>query len=282
MGREGLFRSFLVDIFVLNYQWLYTGAVVAALCAAWIRVERPDGEPIGLPRQGAFLALTLVGLVYVVTRFRPTNAGRYVLLASPIVILLFYHALFSLLASHIARLSYLIVCTALVFLSNFRTLDFVSTSIFGTFTFGSHALLNMPSLTGGLKLDTLVYNFEFLQLEYLFGDMIRDVRPPPGSVLLMGNAIYNFPPDVDGRSYALTADPSRAVPYFVAIGDVKRNVLQSHMHRNGELFFYMAFGNADNEQLPNLLKEYALVTKKQYQRHGYTLDLYTFRFTFTP
>jgi len=113
---------------VLNYQWLYTGAVVAALCAAWIRVERPDGEPIGLPRQGAFLALTLVGLVYVVTRFRPTNAGRYVLLASPIVILLFYHALFSLLASHIARLSYLIVCTALVFLSNFRTLDFVSTS----------------------------------------------------------------------------------------------------------------------------------------------------------
>jgi len=30
--------------------------------------------------------------------------------------------------------------------------------------------------------------------------MIRDVRPPPGSVLLMGNAIYNFPPDVDGAA----------------------------------------------------------------------------------
>jgi len=68
----------------------------------------------------------------------------------------------------------------------------------------------------------------------------------------------------------------------VAIGDVTRDVLQSHIHRDGELFFYMAFANADNEQLPNLLKEYALVTTKQYERYGYTLALYTFRFTFTP
>jgi hypothetical protein len=108
-----------------------------------------------------------------------------------------------------------------------------------------------------------------------FGDMVRDVRPRPGSVLLMGNAIYNFPPEVDGRSDALTAEPSRPVPYFVAIGDVTRDVLQSHIHRDGELFFYMAFANADNEQLPNL-------TTKQYERYGYTLALSTFRFTFTP
>ena len=274
-------RSFLTDIFVLNCQWLYTGVVVAALCSALIRVERPDDEPMGPPRRGIFFALALVGLVYVVTRYRFTNAARYVLLASPMLILTFYHALLYLLESHISRLSYLAVCAVLVFLSNFRTLDFVSKSIFGTLTFGSHALLDMPSLTGGLKLDSMVYNLEFLQLQYLWSDLIRDIRPRPGSILLMGNAIYNFPPEVDGRSYGLTANPSRAVPFFVAIGDVTRDVLESHVQRDGELFFYIAFANADNVQLQNLLKGYALVGAKQYERYGYTLDLYTFRFTFT-
>jgi hypothetical protein len=273
-------RSLLADIFVLNYQWLYTGVVAAALCAASIRVEPTQHESAGAARRGVFLALALVGLVYVVTRYRFSNAARYVLLASPLLILAFYHALLYLFARPGSRLIYLTVCTGLVFLSNFRSLDFVSRSLFGTFNFGSHALLDMSSLTGGLKLDSLVYNLEFLQLEYLFGDMIRDVQPRPGSILLMGNAIYNFPPDVDGRNYTLTANPSHAVPFFIAIGDVTREVIGSHVRRDGELFFYLAFANADNVQLQELLKKYPLVGTKTYDRYGYTLGLYTFRFWF--
>ena len=142
-------------------------------------------------------------------------------------------------------------------------------------------MLDMTSLAGGLKLDSIVYNLEFLQLQYLFGDMMRDVRPRPGSVLLMGNAIYNFPPDVDGRSYALTSNPSHAVPCFVAIGDVQRGVLESHIRRGGEQFFYVAFANADNVQLQNLRKEYPLVGTTRYERQGYTLDRYTFSFPFS-
>lgn len=275
-------RSFLADIFVLNFQWLYTAVVVAALGAAMIRVERARDQPMGLPRRGVFLGTAFVGLVYVVTRYRFSNGARYVLLASPVFILTFYGALLFLCASHIRRVSYLAVCAVLVFLSNFRTLDFVSRSIFGTFPFGSHALLDMQGLMGGLKLDSLVYNLEFLQLQYLFGDVVRDLRPQPGTILLMGATTYNFPPEVDGRSYALTANPSRALPLFVAIGDITRTNLAKHVRRDGELFFYIAFANADNVQLPILLNEYALVAKKQYERHGYTQDLYTFRFTFPP
>jgi hypothetical protein len=271
-------RSFLADIFVLNCQWLYTGVVLLALGAALLQADRHDDEPIGLPRQGIFLAVVLAGLVYVLTRFRPTNAARYVMLAAPMLILAFYHALLAICASRLKRVCYLTLCAALVFVSNFRTIDVVSRSIFGTIPFGSHVMLDMPSLTGGLRLDAMVYNLEYLQLEYLYGDLMRDLRPRPGSTLLMGNALYNFPPDVEGPRYALTADPSRAIPFFVAIGDVARSVLQTHLQREGELFFYMAFPNADNEQLRNLLNEYGLVAKKQYKRYGYTLDLYTFRF----
>ena len=108
--------------------------------------------------------------------------------------------------------------------------------------------------------------------------MIQDVRPQAGSVVLMGNAIYNFPPDVDGRDYTLTARPSHVLPLFVAIGDVKREVIASHMQRNGQPFYYVAFANADNVQLRGLLADYPLLRSKRYQRHGYTLDVYVFSF----
>jgi len=275
-------RAFLADIFILNYQWLYSIVLVAGVCAALIRVERLDDTPIAVPRRGIFLGLAVASVVYIVTRYRFSNGARYVLLASPVVILAFYHSLLSLFSRHLTRLVYLAMCVTLVFLSNFRTLDVVSRSFFGTFAFGSHTMLDMTSLTGGLKLDSLVYNLEFLQLQYLFGDMMRDARPRPGSVLLMGNVLYNFPPDVDGRSYALTSNPSRAVPFVVAIGDVPRSVLESHISRDGEQFFYVAFANADNVQLQNLRKEYPLAGTTRYERQGYTLDLYTFRFPFNP
>ena len=111
---------------------------------------------------------------------------------------------------------------------------------------------------------------------------MRDLRPRYGSVLLMGNAIYNFPADVDGRDYTLTANPAHAVPFWIAIGDVSRDAIASHVRSDGELFFYIAFANADNVQLQELLKKYPLVGTKKYDRYGYTLDVYTFRFSFTP
>jgi hypothetical protein len=273
-------RAFLIDIFILNWQWLYTAVVAVALGAALIRVERPDEEAGAPPRRGIFIALSLVLLVYIVTRFRFTNGARYVLLASPFVILAFYHALLSLTTRHVTRLLYLATCAVLVFLSNFRTIDVVSRKIFGTFAFGSHRMLDMTSIAGGLRLDSIIYNLEFVYLQYLFADMVHDVRPRPGSVLLMGNAIYNFPPDVDGRDYTLTANPSHALPFFVAIGDVKRDVIGSHVRSDGDPFYYVSFANAHDEGLADLLKEYPLIGKKQYERHGYTLDVYTFRFSF--
>src|SRR5262245_8268383 len=73
------FRSFLVDIFVLNFQWLYAVVIVITLGASLVRHEPRDREAAGLPRLGVFLALALIGLVYITTRFRPTNAPRYLL-----------------------------------------------------------------------------------------------------------------------------------------------------------------------------------------------------------
>ena len=276
-------RSFLADIFVLNFQWLYTAVIAAAACAAVLapapRTPAPGDSPRRL-RPALFLGLLLAGLVYITTRYRPYNNARYVLLVSPILIVVCYGALLSIVSSHRARLAYLGICAALVAGSNFRTIDVVSEMAFGTFHFGSHTLLDMPSLIGGLKLDSLVYNLEFLQLEYLYADMVRDVRPHADTVLLMGNAIWNFPPEIDGRTYALTADPSHAMPLVVAVGNLARPRLQEHMHHDGEVFLYAAFANADNQELLALRDRYEFIGTKRYDRHGYTLDLYMFRFRF--
>src|SRR5262249_28806821 len=129
-----------------------------------------------------------------------------------------------------------------------------------------------------VEADSLVYNLEFLQLQYLYADLVRDLRPRPDAVMLMGNAIWNFPPDIDRQSYALTANRALALPLFVAVGDLGRDALRSHVGEDG-LFHYVAFANADNAQLPNLLSAYPLIATKRYERQGYTLGLYTFRFT---
>jgi hypothetical protein len=84
--------------------------------------------------------------------------------------------------------------------------------------------------------------------------------------------------------YALALDLSHALPFTILSGDgdVQRDVLRTHVMGDGDRFFYMAFANADNHQLRMLLKQYPLVGTKQYERNGYTLDVYTFRFTSMP
>jgi hypothetical protein len=275
-------RSYLADIFILNFQWLYSGVLIAASCATVVRAGESREKRVALAGTGLFVSLVLLGLVYVVTRYRAYNNARYVLIVSPVLIVAFYHALLSVFTNGATRRIFL---SALVFLSNFRTLDFGSKSVFGTFNFGSHALLDMPSLIGGLKLDSIVYNLESLEFHYLLKDVMQDLRPAPHTVFFMGDTTYNFPPQVDERSYAPTLDPSRALPLSILSGDgdVQRDELRKHVIGDGERFFYLAFANADNHQLRLLLLEqYPLVGTKQYERHGYTLDVHTFRFTSMP
>jgi len=271
-------RAFLVDIFVLNFQWLYAVIIIIAIGVSIAAVGPQHSDDGRLSRRGMFLTLSLAGLVYVVTRYRFSNAARYVLLASPVLILAFYHSLQLVVRHRAIRTTYLAGCAVLVLASNFRTIDPVSRSVFGTIPFGRHALLDMSSFFGNLKLDCMVYNLEVLYLGYLYGDVAKDIRPEPGTTVLMGNAIFFFPPDIDGRTYALTTDPGHAVPLFVGLGDVKRDVLASHVRADGGLFYYVAFPNTDNTLLKPLLNEYPLVAVRKYDRKGYTLDLYTFRF----
>ena len=87
-------RSLLADLFVLNYQWIYTVVLVAAVCATVARTDAAGrARAAGAAGNVLFLSLLLVGLVYVVTRYRDYNNARYVLVALPVLVALFYRAL---------------------------------------------------------------------------------------------------------------------------------------------------------------------------------------------
>jgi len=277
-------RSYLADIFVLNFQWLYSGVLVAAACAALVRTADGEDRPVAVPGTGVFLFLLLAGLGYIVTRYRAYNNARYVLVACPVLIIVFYGGLLSLFRRGAARRLFLTPAVVLVLLSNFRTIDFVSKRVFGTFRFGSHAVLDMPSLIGGLKLDSTVYNLESLQYHYLLSDVMHDLQPPAHATFFMGDTTYNFPPLVDGRTYDLTMDPSHALPLTILSGDddVTWQAMWKAGRRPGDRFFYMAFANADNHQLNKLLRLYPVIDRKEYSRRGYSLDVYTFAYTPQP
>src|SRR5207249_214580 len=83
---------------------------------------------------------------YITTRFRPYNDARYVrIVFSRTGSRVLLRAAFPARKPHRSSL----VSVRLRFwvaASNFRTLDVVSKLVFGTFNFGSHRLLDMPSL----------------------------------------------------------------------------------------------------------------------------------------
>lgn len=265
-------RSFLADIFVLNFQWLYTSVIAAAAITAAIRVRPTIATDEHARRTTMFLAIVLIGLLYVTTRWRTYNNARYVLLASPVLILMAYDALRRLTTSAFVRVGYLCATLALVVSSNVRTLDVLSRAIFGTIPFGSHRLLDMASLVGGVRADSLVYNFEYAQFQYLYEDAMRDVKPHVGAVVLIGSVLWNFPPDIDRETYAASAKPSRALPL------VTSGRLEPHLGRDGELFYFVQFPNTTEDDLNRLRRQYEVTAMKRYERRGYAIDVYTFRY----
>lgn len=272
-------RSYLADVFVLNFQWIFTAAIVLAF---GVRALRVSAKPHGRiqPGTGTFLTLVAAGLIYAVTRYRAYNNARYVLIVAPILVLSFHAALQTLFASSRLRSAVLSISVVLVFVSNFRTIDGVSKRLFGTFEFGTHQLLDMPSLVRGAKLDAIVYNLESLQFHYLFADAIKELQPGPRSMLFMAETVYNFPPAIDAQSYAPTLDPSHALPLDILWRDtdVQPAVLREHVAGDGAPIVYLAFANADNHQLRMLQDLYPVVGVKRYDRSGYWLDVYTLSF----
>ena len=273
--------SLLADVFALNFHWIYTIAI--ALCIALIALRssflQKKASSIK-PQHLLFLWLVFIGLLYIVTRVRTWNNARYVLITSPIIILLFYWSLESILRKAVDRVIALALTLALVFASNFRTFDLVSIGIFGTFPFGSHPMLQMSTYIRQSAKDNIVYNLEFMHLHYILKQIMQHVKATSETIFFIGtDGIFFLPLYVDGTTFAPTARPENS--YGVRMFSVTSDMTPEKLREYGSPaeFYYIEFPNLDNKaQLEYLFSQYQIHTTQEFSHSGYVIKLHTFTF----
>ncbi len=278
-------QVYLFDLFGLNFQWLLTATVCVAIVLAGVRflINRRHPSPKVDLRSWLFICLLFLPILIIVTRFRLWNNPRYVLLGSPLLLLVFAAAVASLSSKTIVRSIPLSIIAALIFLSNFRTIDPLSKAYFGTFRFGSHSLLILTSLTlidinQWYGRDDLVYNLEYRNLLDLSSDAYIAVKPTAKTLFLVGKwGNFFFPPVVDPQTFRAGTNFRRSfMPLTLSSTDgltpetIKTQTPEPY-------FYFIAYPNLFNALgLSALSSRFPLTDTRIFARDGYEIALYTF------
>jgi hypothetical protein len=177
---DGFVISHVVSLMVLNFNWLLSVVVLAVfLLGLKHRTKGLNTKNAGFkrPLERIFFYVFFLLSLFLLTRIKNFNFPRYMLLILPIFIVIFTDSFLRLFKKNrTLRIVYLTLALILIYLSSFRTLDPVSKTVYGTFRFGSHDLLNMrrydePRPYYGCN--EIVYNYEFTQLLFLTNRIVR-------------------------------------------------------------------------------------------------------------
>lgn len=266
----------LADVFVLSFNWLLAGALVAG-AVTW-SLRRTSGATA--PRDGAaqpvlLVLLCFIGILYVVTRIRLWNNVRYLLPVLPALVVLAYAGLRASIESGRARTALLAAALALVYASNFRTLDPVSRAVYGTFRFGEHELLRRAGDgTGRPGRDEIVYNLEFTRLDELLCDALRAVGATRDTTLAgERDSDWHFPGWLDDatacRSGAYRAPTAYRPRYATDLRRLRQLGLPDTVH-------FLDLPNLEHDHVrEELLAEYEPADTRRFERDGYAIEVTT-------
>jgi hypothetical protein len=275
---ELFFGPFGPLIWVLSFSWILSVSLVALPIALSISSRaRNELRAIAAPRPALlFLVLLFAGAVLALTRYETFANVRYLLPIAPLLILTSVVLLEVTVPWAVLRRATLGIVFLLLLASNFRTLDPVSRTVWGTFSFGRHRLLRMTSWTDeccGYGRDQLVYNLEYLKFHELQNAMFRDIRPRRGTTFASNNQADWF---LGGR---VTPDGERSLRLS--------NTIRVHYADAGSLeqlrappatVYFVAFPNFDNgKDFQELRRNYFVASVKFYERSGYSIPVYTLR-----
>ena len=275
---ELFFGPFGPLIWVLSFSWILSVSLLALPIALSISSRaRNDLRAIAAPKPALlFLVLLFAGAVLALTRYETFANVRYLLPIAPLLILTSVVLLEVTVPWAVLRRATLGIVFLLLLASNFRTLDPVSRTVWGTFSFGRHRLLRMTSWTDeccGYGRDQLVYNLEHLKFHELQNAIFRDIRPSRGTTFVSNNQADWF---LGGR---VTPDGERSLRLS--------NTIRVHYADAGSLeqrrappetVYFVAFPNFDNgKDLQDLRRNYSAASVKLYERSGYSIPVYTMR-----
>lgn len=237
--------SALYGIFVVNFQWV-TSAVIAGVGLP-ILIFMAVKKRGSWNKEKAFVILSFLISAYGLTRYPHYLNIRYYMIVFPLMILTFIFCIDKL--SPRLRVLILILITSATFASNFKTIDFVSKNIFGTFKFGDHKLLKMTSITGeccGFGRDQLIYNLEHTQIHYLYSRFAKDIRLNPRDAIiryyLMDFGVTGY---LNKETLERTTNPQGAF-YFPHFFDASEYLSSPARPSIGRVF-YIDFANASDE-----------------------------------
>jgi hypothetical protein len=194
--------SFLAMMAILNFSWI-AAAFTAAGGVAWARrlsragtrgswwraVMSGAGTVIG------FFVMLAAAFAFALTRFATFANSRYVLPFVAILFVLFLASLVTLVRRAGVRRAMLGAFAALLLVSTVRTVDPVSTALYGSFPVGEREMLRMTSIAReccGSGRDQLVYNLEFTTLERLTSDALASISASDSSVIVVPDSTNWF------------------------------------------------------------------------------------------
>lgn len=276
--------SYLLAIFVVQFNWILTLGIVLGLVFFLLRVYRR--KHILLLQYDYFVMLMCVFVVsfFAFTHYITFTNVRYFLPLYALMIILFYNGLVLIFSKyHWARKSILIFIFFLFFFSQFRLLDPVSKGVYGTFRFGRHDMLKMTSITHeccGYGRDQLVYNLQFLEFSYLQDRIYPDLRPD--STIGIAYDKWESPEilgRLDKKTYKRTfrekdtIDPFHPIyPYLLPI---VLNWNYKDPVKKPDTIYFIEFPNMENQQeLSQYLDFYTIASKKKYEQEGYVMIVY--------
>ena len=175
---SNFFKSQFSSIYLINFNWVLVLFVFVAVIMQLVNFFLKK-KNMGIKHPEKFyIYILIISITWFLTRVEYFNNPRYMLPVLPLFILLFSESIIIVSKKKWLRVSILVACLVLLYISSFLTFDPIAKSIFGVFKFGNHEILNMTSITGkccGYGRDQLVYNFEFTQFHYFTEQIVNEI-----------------------------------------------------------------------------------------------------------
>jgi len=273
---SGIHAAYLTEVWILNFDWILTAILTAALVVVMKRIVRrrnraPDGAD---PKAIAFVGALGFAVLWALTRFPTYSNPRYLLPVFPLFLLVSSMSLRILTTRRGRRQAVLGAFLPLAVISCFRTVDPLSKEVWGTFLFGDHEILAMTSLAEeccGLGRDQLEYNLEYTKFDAVQNRIFAYLHPDSSTTVLLDATANWF---VHGELDAKTFRRSLRRPGTVRPRYLTTAALSLSRQPLPPVVYFIAYPNVDNRaDMVWLGRKYRPAWVRDFADGGYSLPV---------
>lgn len=180
----------LLQIFVLNFNWVISATVVLYLIRLLSIRKLPHFEKTG-GQSSHLMIVLLIFSSYVYTSiflFKAAVHPRYIVVSLFFLLLFFAKAIVEIISNRIIRVVFICIYLLFVVQQNFKSVDWVSNKLFGTYNFGTHKIVKTDALIinpyGHGPRDLMAYNLEYTVIDKLVNKLYKTINIDENSFII--------------------------------------------------------------------------------------------------